>query len=62
MSQKEWLEYLSNDVAYIKPVVENGQNAFSIHAGDGTPLAVIGDKNTAIAAVQAHDMKPMSVH
>ena len=51
-----------NQVAYIKPVLDNGQPAFSVHAADGTPLAIIGDRDTAFAAVRSHDLEPVSVH
>jgi hypothetical protein len=51
-----------NQVAYIKPVVENGQPAFSVHAADGTQLAIISDRDTAFAAVRSHDLEPVSVH
>jgi hypothetical protein len=49
-------------IAYVKPVVMNGQQGFAIHAADGTPMAVTGDRNVAFAAVLQHEMQPLSVH
>jgi hypothetical protein len=46
----------------VKPVVMNGQQGFAIHAADGTPMAVTGDRNVAFAAVLQHEMQPLSVH
>lgn len=49
-------------IAYVKPVVINGVAGFAIHAADGTPMAVAGDRNVAIAAIMQHEMHPLSVH
>ncbi|MCW5771802.1 MAG: DUF1150 family protein [Rhodospirillaceae bacterium] len=58
----EWQAFMVNQVAYIKPVVEKGQPAFAVYAADGTQLAVIGDRDTAFAAVRSHDLEAVSVH
>ena len=62
LTQAEWQAFMVNQVAYIKPVSENGQHAFAIYAADGTQLAVIGDRDTAFAAVRSHDLEAVSVH
>jgi len=62
LTPAEWQASMLNQVAYIKPVNENGQTAFAVHAADGTPLAIIGDRATAFAAVRSHDLEPVSVH
>ena len=49
-------------IAYIRPVVVNGEFGFAIHAADGTPMAVTGDRDVAIAAVLQHEMVPALVH
>jgi hypothetical protein len=49
-------------IAYVKPVVVNGTQGFAIHAADGTPMAIAGDREVAIAAVQQHEMAALSVH
>jgi hypothetical protein len=49
-------------IAYVKPVVVNGINGFAIHAADGTPMAVTGDREVAIAAIIQHEMSALSVH
>lgn len=51
-----------SQIAYVKPVVRNGQHGFAIHAADGTPMAVAGDRNVAVAAIIQHEMQPLSVH
>jgi len=49
-------------IAYVKPVMVNGVQGFAIHAADGTPMAVAGDRDVAIAAVAQHEMLALSVH
>jgi hypothetical protein len=49
-------------IAYVKPVVVNGETGFAIHAADGTPMALAGDRATAMAAIIQHEMLPLSVH
>nr|WP_294511629.1 DUF1150 family protein [uncultured Rhodopila sp.] len=49
-------------IAYVKPVIVNGVAGFAIHAADGTPMAVAGDRAVAVAAIMQHEMHPLSVH
>jgi len=49
-------------IAYLKPVMVNGVQGFAIHAADGTPMAVAGNRDVAVAAVVQHEMMPLSVH
>ena len=49
-------------IAYVKPVTVNGVQGFAIHAADGTPMAVAGDREVAVAAVMQHEMLPLYVH
>jgi hypothetical protein len=51
-----------SQIAYVKPVMVNGVQGFAIHAADGTPMAVAGDRDVAVAAVVQHEMLPFSVH
>jgi hypothetical protein len=49
-------------IAYVKPVTVNGIDGFAIHAADGTPMALAGDRSIAVAAILQHEMQPLSVH
>jgi hypothetical protein len=49
-------------IAYVKPVTVNGVQGFAIHAADGTPMAIAGDRDVAVAAVVQHEMMAVSVH
>ena len=51
-----------NDIAYVRPGHVEGENVFTVHAADGTQIAVFADREIAFAAVRRHDMEPLSVH
>ena len=51
-----------SQIAYLKPVIVNGAAVFAIHAADGTPMAVIADRATALAAIVQNEMYPSLVH
>lgn len=50
------------DVAYVKPVVVNGARAYAIHAADGQHLAVVPNRDLALATVRQNELEPVSVH
>ena len=49
-------------VAYVKRVVMQDDIVWSIHAADGTQLAVVDKRDVAFAAVKQYDLEPVSVH
>ena len=49
-------------IAYVKPVVLNGEQGFAIHAADGTPMALADNRELAVAAIVQHEMVPAQVH
>ena len=51
-----------SQIAYLKPIVMNGEHGFAIHAADGTPMAMASDREVAVAAILQHEMLPVSVH
>jgi hypothetical protein len=51
-----------SQIAYVKPIMMNGAPAYAIHAADGTPMAVAGDRDVAIAAVHQQEMLATMVH
>ncbi|MEE9139539.1 MAG: DUF1150 family protein [Alphaproteobacteria bacterium] len=50
------------DVAYIRRVEQTDGPGYMIHAADGTPMAVVEDRDLAFAAVRQHGLEPVSVH
>ena len=49
-------------IAYVKPVVIEGQLLYAVFAADGRELAVIEGRDLADATVRQNDMEPLSVH
>jgi hypothetical protein len=62
ISSKEFTYWGLQDVAYIRRVIVNDQPAYSVHAADGTPMAVMPNLEVAQAAVRQHDLEALSVH
>ncbi len=38
------------------------QTLYAVHRADGARLAVMGDKDSAVAVALAHELAPVSVH
>lgn len=51
-----------SQIAYVRSVTVNGEEGFAIHAADGTPMAIAGDREVALAAILQQDMVPAMVH
>lgn len=62
LSEAQLAQLGLQQIAYIRPMLVDGEQGFAIHAADGTPMAVAGDRNVAIAAVLQHEMVPALVH
>ncbi len=50
------------EMAYVKPVVVDGQTAYAVHAADGREVAVMPNRDVALAAIRQNDLEPLSVH
>ncbi len=42
--------------------IKPDQTLYAVHRADGARLAVMGDKNAAVAVALAHELAPVSVH
>jgi hypothetical protein len=62
MSITDFALYGAQQIAYVKPVVIEGEKLFAIFAADGQELAVIESRDLAVATVRQNDMEPLSVH
>ncbi len=49
-------------IAYIRPIEYQGESAFSVHAADGTQIAIAESRELAAAAIRHHEMEALSVH
>lgn len=62
LSEKQLANLGVAHIAYLKPVMIDGVQGFAIHAADGAPMAVAGNREVAVAAVMQYEMLPLSVH
>jgi hypothetical protein len=62
ISAQDLLTFGLNDIAYLKPANVNGQAVFAIHAADGSQLAFVANREVGVAAMQQHDLEPVSLH
>lgn len=42
--------------------LEPEQVLYAVHRADGARLAILGDRDSAVAAALAHELAPVSVH
>jgi hypothetical protein len=49
-------------IAYVKPIMQEGALRFEIHAADGTPVAMLESLDVAMVAVRQHGLEPLRVH
>lgn len=65
------------DLVYVRPIkasevlanapvkgfeLDPGQTLYAVHRADGERLAVLTDRDAAMAAALAHELAPVSVH
>jgi len=62
ISTQQLAELGMQQIAYVKQVTVNGAACFAIHAADGTPMAIAGGLDVAMAAIMQHEMVPAQVH
>ena len=71
MNREQMLRHISptgfahlgmSDVAYVKRIIVDDEPVFAVHAADGTRMAVLRDRETAVAALLQHELEAVSVH
>jgi hypothetical protein len=67
MSARELALFGMQDIAYIKRAVGNDkpgndEAGYTVHAADGTQIAIFANRDVALATVRQHDLEPLSVH
>jgi len=62
LAPAEWARFGAEQIAYIRPILVDGNHAVAIHAADGTQIGAAPDANLATAAILQHEMVPVLVH
>jgi hypothetical protein len=50
------------DVAYLRPVVIDGQPGFAVHAANGNRLGIAPTREIARAFIREQELEPVSLH
>lgn len=62
LSSQDFLSLGLSQVAYVKPLEQDGHDYFAIYAADGTQMAVLASQAAALAVIRQHDMEPLTLH
>jgi hypothetical protein len=62
LSSQDFLSLGLSQVAYVKPLEQDGENYYAIYAADGTQMAVLASQDAAFATIRQHDMEPLTLH
>ncbi len=62
MSTKELALFGMQDIAYVKRAIGDGELGYTVHAADGTQIAVFANRELARVTVRHHDLELLSVH
>ena len=62
MSPSDLMALGLQDIAYVKPVHIEGEQAYAIYSADGQELGYAEGRDLAIATVRHNDLEPVSVH
>lgn len=62
LSSQDFLSLGMSQVAYVKPLEQDGHSYFAIYAADGTQMAVLANRDAALAVIRQHDMEPLTLH
>jgi hypothetical protein len=61
LTPHDWLSFGVGAIAYVRPVIVEGETVFAVHAADGTPLSVARSFDLACATMRQGDMEPVAV-
>lgn len=62
LAENEFADFGNGRIAYIRPVSFKGEEAFAVHSADGLTLAVITDRDVALAVARHNALEPLSLH
>lgn len=62
ISAQEFLSFGLHEVAYIRPVRQDGMVMWSLHAADGTALAVQANAHHAAVLARQNGMEPITLN
>lgn len=61
-TNKEFLKFGMEEMAYVRPVQIDGMTAYAVHGADGTPLTVQKTHDEAAVIISQNGMEASTVH
>lgn len=62
ISAQDFLTFGMHEVAYVRPIFQQGHVVWSLHAADGTALAVQNSPHLAAVMARQNDLEPVSLN
>ena len=62
VAARDVLDDLMDDEGELAIEIEDGDILYSVHSSSGERLALVGDRDLALAAARQYEMNPVSVH
>lgn len=62
LSTQDFLNFGVEQVAYVRPVVIDGEHVFAIHRADGTPISIAENMEEAMVSARYNDLEPLAVN
>lgn len=62
LSTQDLLALGLSQVAYVKPLDQDGHTYHAIHEANGTQLAVVSSHEAALAIIRQNDMEAVTLH
>lgn len=62
LSSQDFLNFGIEQVAYIRLVDVDGEEAYAIHRADGTPISIAENMDAAIISARYNDLEPLAVN
>jgi hypothetical protein len=62
LTSGELIDLGLDEIAYIKPIIDNGESVFGIFAADGEKIGLAPEFKVACAITIQNDLYPVNVH
>ena len=62
LSELDFLVLGREEIAYMRPISIDGEEAVELHAADGTTISVLDTTDLAIAKAKQQDLKALALH
>ncbi|MEQ8653694.1 MAG: DUF1150 family protein [Kiloniellales bacterium] len=62
ITQQDFAALGLGQVAYVRPMMIDGHQAFAVHAANGRAIAALASDAAAQGAIRENDLEPVALH